>query len=88
VKRQRTLFQEAVRALDVTRFKFLDESSVNLSLTRLYGRAAPEQRVVDQVPLPTGPHTTTLAVIGLTRVTAPLMLSRQDDTTGKAHLTK
>jgi len=75
VKRQRTLFQKAVKALDVTRFKFLDESSVNLSLTRLYGRAAPDQRVVDQVPLPTGPHTTTLAVIGLTGVTAPLMLS-------------
>lgn len=75
MKRQRTLFQKAVKALDVTRFKFLDESSVNLSLTRLYGRAAPDQRVVDQVPLPTGPHTTTLAVIGLTGVTAPLMLS-------------
>jgi transposase len=75
VKRQRTLFQKAVAELDVAQFKFLDESSVNLSLTRLYGRAAPDQRVVDQVPLPTGPQTTTLAVIGLTGVTAPLMLS-------------
>jgi len=75
VKRQRTLFQKAVLALDSARFKFLDESSVNLSLTRLYGRAAPGQRVVDHVPLPTGPQTTTLAVIGLTGVTAPLMLS-------------
>jgi len=75
VKRQRTLFQKAVASLDAVQFKFLDESSVNLSLTRLYGRAAPEQRVVDQVPLPSGPQTTTLAVIGLTGVTAPLMLS-------------
>ncbi len=75
MKRQRTLFQKAVTAWDVARFKFLDESSVNLSLTRLYGRAAPHQRVVDQVPLPTGPQTTTLAVIGLTGMTAPLMLS-------------
>ena len=75
MKRQRTLFQKAVAELDVAQFKFLDESGVNLSLTRLYGRAAPDQRVVDQVPLPSGPQTTTLAVIGLTGVTAPLMLS-------------
>ena len=75
MKRQRTLFQKTVAELDVAQFKFLDESSVNLGLTRLYGRAAPDQRVVDQVPLPTGSQTTTLAVIGLTGVTAPLMLS-------------
>jgi transposase len=75
VKRQRTLFQKEVAELDVTRFKFLDESSVNLSLTRLYGRAAPDQRVVDHAPQPSGPQTTTLAVIGLTGLTAPLMLS-------------
>jgi len=50
VKRQRTLFQKEVANLDVERFKFLDESSVNLSLTRLYGRAAPDQRVVDSAP--------------------------------------
>ena len=75
MKRQRTLFQEEVADLDVERFKFLDESSVNLSLTRLYGRAAPDQRVVDSVPQPSGPQTTTLAVIGLTGITAPLVLS-------------
>ncbi len=75
VKRQRTLFQKVVAVLDVTQFKFLDESGVNLSLTRWYGRAAPDQRVVEQVPFPSGPQTTTLAVIGLTGVSAPLMLS-------------
>ena len=56
-------------------FKFLDESGVNLSMTRLYGRAAPDQRVVESTPLPSGPHTTTLAVIGATGITAPLVLS-------------
>ncbi len=75
MKRQRTLFQKVVAVLDVTQFKFLDESGVNLSLTRWYGRAAPDQRVVEQVPFPSGPQTTTLAVIGLTGVSAPLMLS-------------
>jgi len=38
-------------------------------------RAAPGQRVVDSVPQPSGPQTTTLAVIGWMGVTAPLVLS-------------
>lgn len=74
MKRKRTLFKKAVAALEVVRFKFLDESSVNLSLTRLYGRAAPEERVVDSTPLRSGTQTTTLAVIGLNGITAPLVL--------------
>ena len=61
--------------MEVRRFKFLDESSVNTSLTRLYGRAAPGERVVDSTPLPSGPPTTTLAVIGWDGLTAPLVLS-------------
>jgi transposase len=75
VKRKRSLFQKEVAELEVERFKFLDESSVNLSLTRLYGRAAPDQRVVDSTPQPSGSQTTTLAVIGWTGITAPLVLS-------------
>jgi len=61
--------------LDVNHFKFLDESSVNIDLTRLYGRAAPNQRIVDSVPQPSGPQTTTLAVIGWSGISAPLVLS-------------
>jgi len=75
MKRKRRVFQKEVAALDVTRFKFLGESGVNLSLTRLYGRAASNQRVVDSTPQPSGPQTTTLAVIGWTGITAPLVLS-------------
>jgi transposase len=75
VKRKRSLFQKEIGELDLKRFKFLDESSVNLSLTRLYGRAAPNQRVLDSTPQPSGPQTTTLAVIGWTGIMAPLVLS-------------
>ncbi len=75
MKRKRSLFQKEVAELDVERFKFLDESSVNTSLTRLYGRAAPDQRLVDSTPHPSGPQTTTLAVIGWTGITAPLVLA-------------
>jgi transposase len=75
VKRQRSRFRKEVAELDVQHFKFLDESSVNIDMTRLYGRAAPGERVVDSVPQPSGPQTTTLAVIGWTGITAPLVLS-------------
>jgi len=75
VKQKRSLFRKEVAELDVNRFKFLDESSVNLSLTRLYGRAASDRRVVDSTPQPSGPQTTTLAVISRTGITAPLVLS-------------
>jgi transposase len=75
VTRKRRLFQKEVAALAVEHFKFLDESSINIDLTRLYGRAAPGQRVVDSVPQPSGPQTTTLAVIGWTGITAPMVLS-------------
>lgn len=75
MKRKRRLFQKEVAELDVERFKFLDESSVNLSLTRWYGRTAPGQRLVDATPQPSGPQTTTLAVIGWAGISAPLVLS-------------
>jgi transposase len=61
--------------LDVKHFKFLDESGINIDLTRLYGRAAPGERVIDSVPQPSGSQTTTLAVIGWNGVSAPLVLS-------------
>lgn len=75
MKRQRRRFRKKVHSLDAGHFKFLDESSVNTSLTRLYGRGAPAQRVVEGTPLPSGPQTTTLAMVGLAGLTAPLVCS-------------
>lgn len=75
MKRKRSRFRKEVAELEVEHFKFLDESSINIDLTRWYGRAAPGQRVVESVPQPSGPQTTTLAVIGWTGITAPLVLS-------------
>jgi transposase len=75
VKRKRSTLRKEVSELEVKHFKFLDESSINIDLTRLYGRAAPGQRVIDSVPQPSGPQTTTLAVIGWNGVSAPLVLS-------------
>jgi transposase len=55
----------------VKRLKFIDESGANLGLTRLCGRAAPGQRVVEATPGYSGPHYTLLATLGWREVTAP-----------------
>jgi transposase len=74
VKRLRAAF--AVRVTEelvdiLPRLKFLDESGVNLGLTRLYGRAAPGERVVEATPGTSGPHYTLVAALGMTGVQAP-----------------
>ena len=55
----------------VKRLKFLDESGAHLGLTRLCGRAAPGQRVVEATPGYSGPHYTLIATLGWQEVSAP-----------------
>lgn len=47
----------------MSRFKFVDETSVNLTYTRRYGRAAGGRRVDQAVPLHTGPNVTVMAAL-------------------------
>lgn len=46
-----------------SRLVFLDESSVNIDMTRRYGRSIGQKRVVDHVPLGTPRHVTILSSI-------------------------
>ena len=55
----------------VKRLKFIDESGTNLGLTRLCGRAAPGQRIVEATPGYSGPHYSLVATLGWKEVTAP-----------------
>jgi len=76
VKRLRAAF--AVRVTEeladlLHRLKFLDESGVHLGLTRLYGRAAPGERVGEATPGTSGPHYTVVATLGLKGIQAPLV---------------
>jgi transposase len=76
VKRLRAAFAQRVTeelAALLLRLKFLDESGVNLGLTRLYGRAAPGNRVVEATPGTSGPHYTVVATLSLKGVQAPLV---------------
>ncbi len=64
---------ETLRTL-AAHLKFIDESGVHLGLTRLFGRAAPGERVSEATPGYSGPHYTLIAALGLTAVTAPWLL--------------
>lgn len=58
----------------IKRLKFLDESGAHLGLTRLCGRAAPGQRVVEATPGYSGPHYTLVATLGWKAISAPWVL--------------
>jgi transposase len=58
----------------VKRLKFIDESGTHLGLTRLFGRAAPGQRIVEATPGYSGPHYTLVATLGWKEVLAPWIL--------------
>src|SRR5581483_89150 len=50
--------------LDAKKFKFIDESGVNLALSRVYGRAPRGERGVGSVPQNYGSNVTMLASLG------------------------
>lgn len=54
--------------------KFIDESGAHLGLTRLFGRAAPGERVTEATPGYSGKHYTLVAALGLTEVSATSVL--------------
>ena len=56
-----------------SRYVFIDETGLHLGLTRLYGRAAPGQRVVEATPDYSGVHYTLVAALGWKGIQAPLI---------------
>jgi transposase len=58
---------------------FIDEIGTHLGLTRLYGRAAPGQRVVEATPGFSGPHYTSVAALNLRGVHAPFVFKGSMD---------
>lgn len=57
VQLKRAGYQSEITAQMVGRLKFLDEAGSNIAMTRLYGRAAPGERVVDNAPQNYGENT-------------------------------
>ena len=70
----RAEYREQISACEVSRLKFVDEAGATLALTRLYGRAAPGQRVVDAVPQNYGSSQTLLGALSVEGVGAPWLI--------------
>jgi transposase len=64
---------------DLSRFKFVDESGVNLALTRLFGRAPRGERVTDSVPKNYGENVTMLGALSLQGVEALMTVNGATD---------
>ena len=75
VQIKRSEYQAEIRLEMFKRLKFLDEAGSNLSMTRLYGRAAPGERVFDSVPQNYGENISMLATLSLSGITAPMTIS-------------
>jgi transposase len=60
--------------LDPTHLVFLDETAVNTSMTRPYGRAAKGERVIGCVPFGAWKTLTFVAALRHDRMTAPMMI--------------
>lgn len=58
----------------VSRLKFIDEAGSNLAMTRLYGRAAPGERVIDSVPKNYGENISMLACLSVSGIVAPMTI--------------
>jgi hypothetical protein len=71
VRGLRAEYQELACRFVLEHLKFIDESGVNLALTRTHGRAAPGERVIEGVPQNYGSNFTLLAALGLSGLSAP-----------------
>jgi transposase len=74
VRALRADYQEMMVDWIAQHLKFIDESGVHLSFTRLYGRAAPGTRVVEAAPFQPGEKWTLVATLSLQTVEAPWLL--------------
>ena len=71
----RTEYEQRRLDFAAERLKFIDETGMNLAMTRLYGRAAPGVRVVDHVPHNYGENISLLAALGLAGLSAPMTVA-------------
>lgn len=71
VKQKRKEWREFQKTVDFSKLIFLDESGVNLGMTRLYGRAQKNARIRDAVPDVRFHRTTVLSSVRLDGTMAP-----------------
>jgi transposase len=79
IQQARQDYRQRIAALDLRRVKFVDESSANLAMTRLFGRAPAGERVVGSVPRNYGPNVTMLGALSLQGLQAVMTVNGATD---------
>jgi transposase len=74
VVRARRLWMREQRLLDATHLVFIDETSVNTSMTRPYGRSPKGERVTGHVPFAAWKTLTFIAALRCDEMTAPMLI--------------
>lgn len=80
MRQARTAYCNEIADLPIERFKFIDEAGANLAMTRLFGRAARGERVVDTVPKNYGDNITILGALSRTGLEAVMTINGPTDT--------
>jgi len=78
--RKRAWFWRRMKKIAHERLKFIDESGVTTIFTRLCGRAAPGERVVEAVPKNYGQSTSVVSLLGVGGVETTMVIEGAVDT--------
>ena len=65
VRQARQDYHAEIRSIASERLTFIDESGINLSMTRTHGRAPRGERVIDHVPKDPGVNVTLIGALSL-----------------------
>ena len=79
VQQARADDRELIETQDIERLKCIDESGINLAMTRASGRGPRGERVVGAVPQHDGPHVTMIAALSLHGVEAVMTIDGATD---------
>jgi hypothetical protein len=79
VQAERAVYRDLSATLDLHHVKFIDESGINLAMTRLYGRAPRGERVLGSAPQNYGPNVTLLGALSYTGLEAVMMIEGATD---------
>jgi transposase len=79
VQAERSRYRARSATLDLQRVKFIDESGINLALTRLYGRAPRGERALGSAPQHYGANVTMLGALSCTGMEAVMTVEGATD---------
>ena len=79
VQAERAQYRDLSATLDLHRVKFIDESGINLAMTRLYGRAPRGERVLGSSPQNYGQNVTLLGALSCTGLAAVMTVEGATD---------